>query len=127
MAESRLDSADEGTQSAYINFKGNLFTTAVKLTSTSPDGEEFSRKALGVRRLPRYRDGEESTGWYLEVVLMDGRIVEYPLKEYYDYSFDVETGTAAFSSRGQEFSITAIEDSEAPQAPREETGDITNE
>ena len=58
---------------------------------------------------------------------MDGRIVEYPLKEYYDYSFDVETGTAAFSSRGQEFSITAIEDSEAPQAPREETGDITNE
>ena len=90
MSESRLDNANEGTQSNYIDFKGNLFTTAVKLTSTDPEGKQFSREAMGVRRLPRYRDGEESTGWYLEVVLMNGRIVEYPLESYYDYSFDEE-------------------------------------
>ena len=127
MSESKLDSADEGTQSSYIDFGGNLFTTAVKLTSTNADGEQFSREALGIKRLPRYRDGEESAGWYLEVVLLDGRIVEYPLKDYYDYSFDVETGIAAFSSRGQEFSITAIEYLGESEDPRQETGATPNE
>ncbi len=120
MATSKIDRDAEGT--------GYLFTTPAMFSSVSQDGVPFSRKVAGVRLLPVFDKEGSITKYTVEATLADSeRVVYYPLANYNDFSFDEKNGTARFTSRDQEFSITAIEDSEASQAPQEETGDITNE
>lgn len=127
MTRPRLDEAGEGTQEEYGNFRGGLFTTAVEISSRGRDGAPFSKKVMYLRLLPRYGSSGKSTGWYMEATLFGGRVVDYPLNEYADYSFNKERGVGAFTSRGQEFSITAIEYLGDSEDPQQETGDVPNE
>jgi hypothetical protein len=130
MAEeaSKIESTVEGSQMVWANYRGTLFTTPVRISSTSAEGKEFNRDILFMRILPRFDDSGKSADFIIQATqVADDRVVEYPLKKYSDFKFDKEAGTASFVSRGQQFSITVIEDSPAvSEDPQVRTGDAEN-
>ena len=130
MAEeaSKIESTLEGSQAVWANYRGTLFTTPVRISSTDSEGKEFSRDISFTRILPRFDDSGKSTDFIVQAAqIADERVVEYPLKKYSDFKFDKEAGVASFVSRGQQFSITVIEDSPAvSEDPQVKTGDAKN-
>lgn len=121
-----IEATSEGSQGAWGNFRGTLFTTPVKITSQGPSGNYFSRNVLYMRIMPRF-EGNKSKSFVVVAALTSGRVVEYPLEKYSDFVFDRRAGIASFKSRGQEFSITVIEESPAvSEDPQVKTGDATN-
>lgn len=124
--ENKIEAASEGSQTAWVDYRGTLFTAPVRITSQGRNGEWFSRDVLYMRLVPRFNDGT-SENFVIVAALMGGRVVEYPLEKYADFVFNKTAGVASFKSRGQEFSITVIEEDPAvSEDPQVKTGDATN-